>query len=193
MKHKKDIIAVLHNIRSIHNVASIFRTADAAGVVAIYLSGITPGPLDRFGAVRPQFTKVSLGAERMVRWEKLDAKRALRKLKNEGYKIFAVEQASNSIPYYKSNVSARSGSLPVRQAGASGGKGQASKVALILGNERVGLPRSILKVADAILEIPMRGAMVRHAHHPRRLGLGKESLNVSVAFGIIVFSLVHHR
>ncbi len=151
---------ILHNIRSVHNVGSIFRTADAAGVKKIYLGGITPAPLDRFGKWRKDFVKVSLGAERAVEWEKANsASRVLEKLKERGFKVFAVEQAKKSMPYYKfKNLKFK-------------------KIALILGNETKGLPLSILKKADKVLEIPMRGK--------------KESLNVAVAFGIVVFSLVY--
>lgn len=157
---KGEIVAVLHNIRSIHNVGSIFRTADAAGVSRIYLSGITPAPLDRFGKIRPQFAKVSLGAEKYVAWEgQQAASKLLKSLKDRGYKIFAVERSRKSIPYYK---------LPKFYI-------LNSRLCLVLGNEVRGLPPSILKRADKILEIPMSGR--------------KESLNVAVAFGIVVFGL----
>ncbi len=155
------MIAILHNIRSLHNVGSIFRTADAAGVEKIYLCGITPTPADRFGKIRPQFAKVSLGVEKYVKWEKVGQVASLvKKLKMVGYKIFAVEQSRKSTPYYKLKVISHK-----------------SKVALVLGNEIKGLPPSILKKADKILEIPMRGK--------------KESLNVGVAFGIVIFGLLH--
>ena len=174
------IVVILHNIRSIHNVGSIFRTADAAGCKRIYLCGITPTPTDRFGKIRPQFAKVSLGAEKSVKWEKVrNTVPLIKKLKNlptgGGYKIFAVEQSKNSIPYFK---------LPKSYI-------LHSKFCLVLGSEVRGLPPSVLKRADKILEIPMRGAMVRQAHHPRRVGRGKESLNVSVAFGIVIFQLIY--
>jgi 23S rRNA (guanosine2251-2'-O)-methyltransferase len=99
-----EVIVILHNIRSLHNVGSIFRTADAAGVGKIYLCGITPMPIDRFGKVRPQFAKVSLGAEKFVAWEYVrNAASVIKKLKSPpaggGYKIFAVEQAKKSVPY----------------------------------------------------------------------------------------------
>ena len=155
-----EFAVVLHNVRSLHNVGSIFRTADGAGVKKIFLCGITPAPVDSFGKVRPQFAKVSLGAERYVKWEKAYAAgKTIKALKSEGYKIFAVEQNKKSVPYYRV-------------------KGQVSgvkKVALVLGNEVRGLPPSILKLADEILEIPMRGK--------------KESLNVAVAFGIVAYHL----
>ena len=104
------MIVILHNIRSLHNVGSIFRTADAVGVsphtkralapkaqkknndarygVGVYLCGITPSPVDEFGKLRPQFTKVSLGAEKYIKWEKAKSTSALiDRLKKNGYKI----------------------------------------------------------------------------------------------------------
>lgn len=156
-----EIVVVLHNIRSVYNVGSIFRTADAAGVKKIYLCGITPEPKDRLGKWRKDFTKVSLGAEKYVAWEKAGStSRVLEKLKKEGHKIFAVEQSRQSVPYYKYSI--------YRRPFING-------VVLVLGNEVKGLPPSILKKADKILEIPMKGK--------------KESLNVSVAFGIVVYGL----
>ena len=160
------MIVILHNIRSLHNVGSIFRTADAAGIEKIYLGGITPAPIDRFGKYRPQLTKVSLGAEKYVAWEKIGSTvRLIDKLKNPptggGYKIFAIEQSKKSIPYY---CIRRSSDTIV------------NKIVLVLGNEIKGLPTSILKRADKILEIPMKGR--------------KESLNVAVAFGVVAFSLI---
>ncbi|MEK7076665.1 MAG: TrmH family RNA methyltransferase [Patescibacteria group bacterium] len=153
----KEIILILCDIRSIHNVGSIFRTADAASVEKIYLCGITPSPRDRFGKFRRDFAKVSLGAEKSVVWIKMySAVRAIKELRDAGYAICAVEQSKRSIPYYKMKA---------------GNK----KIALVLGNEVKGLPRSILKCADKILEIPMSGA--------------KESLNVAVAAGIVLFRM----
>jgi len=164
------MVAILHNIRSLHNVGSIFRTADAAGVEKLYLCGITPAPVDRFGKVRPQFAKVALGAEKYVPWDgSIRRPRAmsalLERLKSDGYKIFAIEQSKNSIPYYK-----------MKPFDKAQGKNK-SKVALIFGNEVRGLPKTILEKADKILEIPMTGR--------------KESLNVAVAFGIVAFHLIH--
>lgn len=172
------IIAILHNIRSLHNVGSIFRTADAAGVEKVYLCGITPRPVDRFGLARPQLAKVALGAEKTVAWEYTRrAADVIKRLRAEGYKVFAVEQAKRSIPYYESTKHIT----------------RNTRAALIFGNEVKGLPVPVLKLADKILEIPMRGKVVRHVHHPRHLKRGKESLNVSVAFGIVIFSLAYGR
>ena len=66
------MVLLLHNIRSVQNVASIFRTADGVGVEKIYLCGITPGPLDRLGHSRGQFVKVSLGSEKSIPYDKFD-------------------------------------------------------------------------------------------------------------------------
>lgn len=153
---------ILHNIRSLHNVGSIFRTADAAGVEKIYLCGITPAPVDVFGKPRQQLTKVSLGAEKYVEWEKCKSTtRLIDELQRNGYKIFAIEQSKKSVPYYK---------IPKSYI-------LNHKSVLVLGNEIKGLPTSILKRADKILEIPMKGK--------------KEFLNVAIAFGIVIFHLIN--
>jgi 23S rRNA (guanosine2251-2'-O)-methyltransferase len=150
------MVVVLDNIRSLHNVASVFRTCDAVGAKKLYLCGITPTPLDRLGRVRPPFSKVALGAEENVEWERrASAWRVIDNLKNDGYAIYAVEQDERSVPYY--SVKAK------------------KKSALVLGHEVRGLPESVLSRADKILEIPMAGI--------------KESLNISVAFGIVAYSL----
>jgi 23S rRNA (guanosine2251-2'-O)-methyltransferase len=152
--------AVLVNVRSVHNVGSMFRTADAAGIATMYLCGITPTPLDRLGNFRRDLAKVALGAERSVPWEHVRAAvPLLRKLKREGYRIFAVEQSPRAVLYFKLKA------------------GRKQKLALILGNEVRGLPPAVLRAADAIIEIPMRGK--------------KESLNVAVAFGIVAYHFLH--
>lgn len=161
------MIVILHNIRSLYNVGSIFRTADAVATEKVYLCGITPKPVDEFGKPRKQLVKVSLGAEKYILWEKVKStSRLIDKLKKDGYKILAVEQSEKSTPYYKLPKSY----LPRRRADILN-----SKFCLILGNEVKGLPQSILSKSDKILEIPMLG--------------GKESLNVAVAFGIVAYCL----
>ncbi|MEK7479590.1 MAG: RNA methyltransferase [Patescibacteria group bacterium] len=163
------MVAILHNIRSAHNVGSIFRTADAAGIEKLYLCGITPTPLDRFGRPRKDVAKVALGAEKSVPWEHcVSTARLLTRLKKEGYAIFAVEQSSGSVPYGEKEAL-----RPVVQTRRAQGKNQ--NVVLVFGDEVRGLSPSILKRADRILEIPMFGK--------------KESLNVSVAFGIVAYRL----
>ncbi len=155
---KMHMSVILHNVRSVHNVGSIFRTADAAGVSKIFCCGITPIPLDRLKRVRPDFAKVALGAEEYLSWEHAkSAAQVMRKLKKERWTVCAIEQSKRSTPYFK---------MPARES---------SRVALVLGNEVRGLPASLLRRADHILEIPMLGK--------------KESLNVAVAFGIAAFGL----
>lgn len=160
-----EIIVILHNIRSLQNVGSIFRTADAAGVKKIYLCGITPAPIDVFGKPRQQMTKISLGAEKYVQWDgSMRSPQAtlnlLERLKQEGCKIFSIEQSKKSIPYYTLYLK------PYKL----------NKIVLVLGGEIKGLPKSISEKSDKILEIPMAGR--------------KESLNVAVAFGIVVFHIL---
>lgn len=150
---------ILHNIRSIHNVGSIFRTADGAGVSKIILSGYTPAPIDRFNLPRKDFTKVSLGAEKTILWVQTKTfGQAVKLLKKENYFIAAVEQDKRSTPLFDF-------APPKNQP-----------LALVLGNEVLGISPASLKLCDAILEIPMHGK--------------KESLNVSVTAGIAMFSLL---
>jgi 23S rRNA (guanosine2251-2'-O)-methyltransferase len=155
-----DIRIILDNIRSTHNVGSIFRTAETAGVSRIYCVGTTPAPVDRFGRARPDIAKVSLGAEKMVAWEyveEVEAGKLIKQLKKEGFKIVAVEQDERSVHY--------------RGVGENGDE----KLAFIFGNEVGGVSKKLLKVADVIAEIPMKGE--------------KESLNVSVAVGVVLFGI----
>lgn len=146
---------ILHNIRSNHNVGSIFRTADAAGIAKIFLTGYTPAPLDRFGRTNKEIVKTALGAQMSIAWERArSAPALLARLKKAKVFLVAIEQSPHSINYQK---------IPRRKS-----------TAFIFGNEVQGLSHSILKQCDCVAEIPMRGA--------------KESLNVSVAAGIVLFS-----
>ena len=149
---------ILHNIRSVHNVGSIFRTADGAGVSRIILSGYTPTSLDRFNLQRKDFAKVSLGAEKTIRWQHTKTLAgAVKMLKKEKYFIAALEQDTNSISLFNFKAPKN------------------KPLALILGNEVRGISKQSLKLADIILEIPMRGK--------------KESLNVAVSAGIAMFAI----
>ncbi len=153
---------ILHNIRSIQNVGSIFRTADAAGIEKLYLAGITPAPVDRVGNWRSKFVKISLGAEKHVAWEKIvSTVHLLESLKRQGYNLYAVEQHRTALPYYKMVIS----------------KERQKRTTLLFGNELHGISPAILRRCDKVLEIPMKGK--------------KESLNVSIAFGIVVFHLIY--
>lgn len=131
-------ILILHDIRSAQNVGSLFRTADAVGISKIYLSNITPAPIDRFGRPRSDISKTALGAEKTVPWEMYkDILSLIEKYKKEGYQIIAIEQASNSIDY------------KMIKAG--------EKIVFILGNEIGGLSKEVLDSVDIVAEIPMMG------------------------------------
>lgn len=148
---------ILHNVRSVHNVGSIFRTADAAGVSKIFLTGHTPTPHDRFGRERKDLAKVALGAEKSVDWEYQKTTPALiKKLHKEGVYVVAIEQSKGSVNYKKIHPK--------------------KVMAFVYGNEVEGIPASILKMCDAVAEIPMAGK--------------KESLNVSVSAGITLFGIL---
>src|ERR1700674_2611076 len=95
-----EIALLLHNIRSAHNVGSIFRTADAAGVSKMYLSGYTPKPVDRFGRVHKEIGKTALGGELSVAWEYQKSPTAIiSRLKKEGWQIVGVEQDARAVDY----------------------------------------------------------------------------------------------
>ena len=155
----RDCVLVLHNIRSAHNVGSMFRTADGAGVSRIIISGYTPGVTDPRGKERAPFVKVSLGAEKIVPYSRAKVLSAvLKKLKKEGYTIVAIEQNKNSKSLFEYS--------PAKN----------KKLAVVMGNEVRGINAQSLRHADHILHIPMQGK--------------KESLNVGVAAGIALFTLL---
>jgi 23S rRNA (guanosine2251-2'-O)-methyltransferase len=89
---KIENILILPDIRSVENVGAMFRTADAAGIDKIYLTGTSPAPLDRFGRKRKDLAKSALGAEEFVAWEyKKSPTPLLGKLKKDGFQIIAIE------------------------------------------------------------------------------------------------------
>jgi tRNA G18 (ribose-2'-O)-methylase SpoU len=150
-----EMAVLLHNVRSTHNVGSIFRTADAAGVSRVFLTGYTPLPVDRFGRPQKDIAKTALGAETYVPWESAKSPGALlKRLKKEGWQIVGVEQDERAIEYSEFKP--------------------AEKTLFIFGNEVRGISKALRDICDVIVEIPMRGK--------------KESLNVSVTAGIILFN-----
>ena len=131
---KTPVVVVLDNIRSMHNVGSVFRTADAFLLQRILLCGYTPQPPHR------DIHKTALGATETVDWAYFpDTAAAVRSLKADGYKIFAVEQVENSIP------------LQEFAAQLSG------PLAVIFGNEVSGVGEEALKLCDGSVEIPQWG------------------------------------
>lgn len=150
------LFLVLHNIRSVFNVGSIFRTADAFGVKKIYLAGYTPDPAQ----------KTALGAEKYVEFERVkNNQKLLKKLKEEKFFVVSLEQSKNSVSLNHFLNKAQKAS-----------RKKYKSTVIILGNEVRGIPKSILKNSDAVVEIPMRGK--------------KESLNVSIAAGIALYAII---
>ena len=156
------IIVIVHNIRSTHNVGSIFRTSEGFGVEKIIMSGYTPYPKIKSDTRLPhisekittQIHKTALGAEKMVPFEYQETP-DLGALELAGYRLVGLEQDARAsvLPNYR---------VP-------------EKIALILGEEVHGIPADILKKCQDIIEIPMHGQ--------------KESFNVSVAAGIALYAI----
>ncbi|NOY06008.1 MAG: RNA methyltransferase [Chlorobi bacterium] len=146
------VYVVLDNVRSAYNVGSIFRTCDGAGVAGLYLCGYTPHPPHK------EIAKTALTAVDSVPWEfHPSIEKLLRELKARNVTIAPVEIARPSKPYTE---------LDRRDY----------PVALVFGNEIVGVSPEVLELADFALEIPMYGI--------------KQSLNVAVAAGIAVFEAI---
>jgi tRNA G18 (ribose-2'-O)-methylase SpoU len=125
--------AILNNVRSLYNVGSIFRTADAFWMDSLILTGYTPRP------PRREIDKTALGATSTVPWVYLhDPVEAVAKCRQEGWEVWAVEQTTRSAP------------LPVPVSAAA-------KVALVFGNEVSGIDAAVLAACDRAVEIPMHG------------------------------------
>ncbi len=132
---KLPVVVVLENIRSMHNVGSVFRTADAFLLEAIYLCGYTPRPPHR------DIHKTALGATETVAWQYFpEGIQALDQLRAEGYAIYAVEQTE--------------GSRFLQEGGWETGE----PVALVFGNEVEGVSEAVLARCDGALEIPQLGS-----------------------------------
>jgi 23S rRNA (guanosine2251-2'-O)-methyltransferase len=154
---KHEVVVILDNIRSVHNAGAIFRTADALGVNKIFLCGVTPTPVDRFGRERSDLHKSALGAQKSVSWEYHSSTLlCVEQLKKEGYTVVCVEQSKNSIDYKTVTLK--------------------NKTCFVFGNEVEGISEDVLNCADQIAEIEMMGE--------------KESLNVAVTFGVMMFRMM---
>ena len=131
---KTPLIVVLDNVRSLHNVGSVFRTADAFLVEAVYLCGITSTP------PHAEIHKTALGAENTVEWKHYeDTHVAVDELKSQGYTVFAIEQAEGSTK------------LPDLKLDRD------EKYAVILGNEVKGVQQTVVDACDGCIEIPQFG------------------------------------
>ncbi len=126
-------VIILENIRSLHNVGSVLRTADGSGWDKVYLCGYTGCPPDR------RIEKVSLGAEEFVQWEQRDSVvELIPDLKKKGFEICALEQTKKAENLFEASF-------------------KNEKIALVIGNEVDGVEESTLKLCDRHLEIPMHG------------------------------------
>lgn len=131
---KSNVCILLDNIRSLHNVGSAFRTADAFRVEKIYLTGITGTPPHR------EIQKTALGATESVSWEYIEhSADAVAKIKEEGYTILIVEQTTESIDLQNFQPSS------------------SEKYCLVFGNEVNGVSEDVIAYADIALEIPQSG------------------------------------
>ena len=131
---KTPLIVVLENIRSAYNVGSVFRTADAFLLKAIYITGYTCTPPHK------EIKKTALGAEESVDWSHFaNATEAIKVLREAGYKIYAIEQALNSQKLQKVQFN------------------MAEKIAVIFGNEVTGVEQETILQCDYCIEIPQLG------------------------------------
>ena len=126
------VILLAHNIRSLWNVGSFFRTADAMGIEKIYLAGYTAQP------PRREISKTAIGAEDWIDWEdKEDPIQAINDLKEDGWKVVGLEleEGAQKIADYSPT----------------------EKICLVLGHEVTGVPEEIIKLCDDVVYIPMHG------------------------------------
>lgn len=131
---KFPFVVILDNVRSMHNVGAVFRTADAFKIVKVYLCGITPTPPHR------EIHKTALGAEETVSWTHIsDIRHLVQELQKEGYHVVAIEQAENCITL------------------ADFVTEDYTKIAVILGNEVEGVSQEAVDLADSVVEIPQYG------------------------------------
>ena len=154
MTANKDFYLIAHNIRSLYNIGTFFRTSDALGISKIYLSGYSGKP--------PQagIAKVALGAENVVPWEHYkNISQLIKKLKKDGVKIVALELDKKAINYLDFKPE-----FPL---------------ALLLGNEVRGVSSTLLKKADEVIYLPMKGI--------------KESLNVGIAMAVASYQINRFR
>lgn len=131
---KNSIIVLLDNIRSAYNVGSIFRTADAFLIECIFICGYTPPPTHR------SVHKTALGAVDTVDWMQLEnIENAIQQLKENGYVVYAIEQAEQSISLEKFTLSSN------------------KKIAVVFGNEVTGVQDIVMQQCDGCIEIPQHG------------------------------------
>lgn len=163
-RQMRKIIVIAHDMRSLHNVGSLLRTAEGLGIDKVFLTGYTPHPsypgdsrLPHIGQRQTkQIHKTALGAEKLVDWQYVsDVKQVIEDLKNQGIRIVGLEQTSKSVMLNEFKTS--------------------GDVALLLGREVEGLDLSLIEICDDLIEIPMFGQ--------------KESFNVVEAAAMTLYQL----
>ena len=158
---KLPLTVVLDNVRSQHNVGAVFRTADAMRIREVVLCGICCCPPNA------EIHKTALGAEESVEWRYFqDTNEAVHALRQDGYRVYAVEQAHDSVTLEAfveqiSNLQSSISNCP--------------KMAVILGHEVFGVQQEVVDLCDGCIEIPQYGT--------------KHSLNVSVTAGIVLYRI----
>ena len=179
---KLPLVVVLDGVRSLYNVGSVFRTADAFRLTGVVLCGITATPPNA------EIHKTALGAEDSVAWKHFnDTMEAVQWLRDEGYTLLAIEQCEGStmLNNFHPNLSKGPKSLPSRgdlegsTSLPSQYDSQGSKYAVILGNEVKGVQQCVVDACDGCIEIPQFGT--------------KHSMNVSVTAGIIIWHFAQQR
>ena len=155
---KLPLVVVLDNIRSQHNVGAVFRTADAMRIERVVLCGICCCPPNQ------EIHKTALGAEESVEWQYFENTiDAVKALQNEGFSVYAVEQAHDSITLEEVAVKVQRDKV------------QSTKVAVVLGHEVFGVQQEVVDQCSQCIEIPQYGT--------------KHSMNVSVTAGIVMYRL----
>lgn len=160
------VVLVIYNVRSAHNVGSMFRSADGLGISSLYLCGFTPYPEipsdvrlpHQAKSVTNRIHKTALGAELSMPWRRYEnLAKCVDKLRNDGFKIIGLEQTE--------------GAISLKDYMPDG------NLALVVGPEMDGLSPQELATMDEVIEIPMKGR--------------KESFNVAVAAAIAMYTLTN--
>ena len=158
---KLPLVVVLDNVRSQHNVGAVFRTADAMRIAGVWLCGICCCPPNQ------ELHKTALGAEETVDWryfkETIDA---VRELQLQGYTVYAVEQAHDSLTLEEAAEQIADCRLQIADC---------LKIAVIFGHEVFGVQQEVIDLCTQCIEIPQYGT--------------KHSMNVSVTAGIVMYRL----
>lgn len=160
---KLPLMLLTDNVRSMHNIGSLFRTSDAFRVSEILLGGISGCP------PHPEISKTALGAEESVCWRHVDdSYQEAKNLQAQGWRVCVLEQTHNSIMLQDFHIN--SNKKEERE-----GEEREEKYLLVVGNEVEGVDQRIVDIADYVLEIPQEGT--------------KHSLNVSASAAIALFQL----